>query len=170
VPLEAPLTAGAAASTRVGAAADAGLPSSLPTVVLSNEGVDRRLKEAAGHVLLVHIWATWCAPCLSELPAFDRIAQKAEARGVRVLALAVDTDDRDIARVPDVLRARAPHLSPTVADFTGKREFFALFSKTWRGTIPATFVFAPDGRVHREFPNAADPQKVSAALDELLSH
>lgn len=169
VPVEPGPMAEPAGAPRAGEDASGDRPaSSLPLVVLSLEGVRGRMKEAAGHVLLVHIWATWCAPCLTELPAFDRVAHGAAARGARVLALSVDSDERDLARVRDVLRARAPHLAPTVADFAGKREFLALFSKTWRGNIPATFVFAKDGTLHRAFPGSAEPETLNAALDQLL--
>jgi thiol-disulfide isomerase/thioredoxin len=165
VPVESALTADADGPV----AADAALPANEPMVVLDTAGVRRRLRDAVGHPLLVHVWATWCAPCLQELPSFDEIAERARARGVQILALAVDTEYRDVARVPTVLRTRAPHLAPVVADHGGSPEFFALFSKTWRGTIPATFVFSREGHVHRAFPLFAHPKKLEAALDEVLS-
>lgn len=163
VPVEAPLTADAQV------AADAAVPANEPLVVLDMVGVRRRLRDAVGRPLLVHVWASWCAPCLKELPSFDRIAQRARSRGVQILALAVDSEYSDVARVATVLRKRAPHLAPVIADHRGAPEFPQLFSKTWRGSIPATFVFSRDGKMHREFPLFAHPQKLEAALDEVLS-
>jgi thiol-disulfide isomerase/thioredoxin len=165
VPVESALTKPA----EVPVAADAAVPANERMVVLNTVGVRRRLRDAVGRPLLVHVWASWCAPCLQELPSFDALAERARARGVEILALAVDTEYRDVARVADVLRARAPHLAPVIADHGGSPEFFALFSPTWRGTIPATFVFARNGKVHRAFPVFADPKKLEAALDEVLS-
>lgn len=46
----------------------------------------------AGHVTLVNIWATWCAPCTKEMPSIERAYQAYRARGFRVAAVSVDTD------------------------------------------------------------------------------
>lgn len=157
-----------AAGAAAGGGAAGTLPSAGPLVTLTIDGVRRQIQQAAGRVLLVHAWATWCAPCLYELPEFDRIAAKASARGARVLALAVDTEYGDIARVATVLRERAPHLAPVIVDYGGKNEFFRLFSIDWSGSIPATFVFDRSGKLQAQFLNVGEFQGMNAALDRLL--
>ncbi len=47
-------------------------------------------KEAAGKPLLVNLWATWCAPCVAELPALDSLAGTAATKGVKVIAVSQD--------------------------------------------------------------------------------
>ncbi len=44
-----------------------------------------------GKPLILNFWATWCVPCIRELPALQRFQRDFEARGWRVLALAVDS-------------------------------------------------------------------------------
>jgi thiol-disulfide isomerase/thioredoxin len=46
-----------------------------------------------GRPLVVNFWATWCAPCLREMPALDQFARSPAARGARVVGLAVDQRD-----------------------------------------------------------------------------
>lgn len=146
--------------------ADGGVPAAPST--LSLDGVRERLRRAVGHVLLVHVWASWCAPCLDELPRYDRVAEAARARGAQLLTLAVDSEPQDISHVGPVLRARAPHLEAVIAEHQGREEFFTMFSKSWRGTIPATFVFDRAGKLRRAYPEGADLSALSATLDGLL--
>ncbi|HZV57557.1 MAG TPA: TlpA disulfide reductase family protein [Sphingobium sp.] len=47
--------------------------------------------QAAGKPLIVNLWATWCAPCVAELPALDRFAGTAAGRGVTVIAVSQDS-------------------------------------------------------------------------------
>jgi len=55
----------------------------------------------AGHVLLINFWAGWCPPCLREMPALQRLAERFEGRPFQVLAVNVGEDAR---RVRETLR------------------------------------------------------------------
>jgi cytochrome c biogenesis protein CcmG, thiol:disulfide interchange protein DsbE len=47
----------------------------------------------AGHVTLVNIWATWCHPCLREMPSLERLYHVYGSRGFRVAAVSIDAAD-----------------------------------------------------------------------------
>lgn len=47
-------------------------------------------KEYTGHVTLVNIWATWCAPCRAEMPAMEELYQAYKDQGFRIAAVSVD--------------------------------------------------------------------------------
>ncbi len=54
------------------------------------DGAPLKISSLAGQPLLVNFWATWCPPCVEELPLLNRFHQEQQARGWRVLGLAVD--------------------------------------------------------------------------------
>ncbi len=69
-------------------------PHPLPTFSFSDShGQTMSLSGFKGHGLILTLWATWCAPCLTELPTLDRLA----ADGVRVIAVNQDLGGQDVA-------------------------------------------------------------------------
>lgn len=50
------------------------------------------LRSLRGQVVLLDLWASWCAPCREEMPLLDDLARRLEAKGVRVVAVSVDED------------------------------------------------------------------------------
>lgn len=83
-------------SGRVGLArGDAAPAMTLPRV----DGGDATLSALRGRVVLVNIWATWCLPCVREMPALQSVYERYRDDGLEVLAVAVD--DRPGRRMPD---------------------------------------------------------------------
>jgi thiol-disulfide isomerase/thioredoxin len=70
------------------------------------DGVAHTLQDYSGQVLVVNFWATWCPPCVRELPALDRLQQQLADNGVVVLGVNLGETTEDIntflQRVVDV--------------------------------------------------------------------
>jgi thiol-disulfide isomerase/thioredoxin len=62
-----------------------------------------RLSEHRGKVVMVNFWATWCPPCLEEMPAMERLYRQHRDVGFTLVAVSVDTDP---AKVPPFLASR----------------------------------------------------------------
>ncbi|WP_333832841.1 TlpA disulfide reductase family protein [Rubrimonas sp.] len=66
------------------------------TAFFDAEGRERRFADGVGAVQVVNFWATWCPPCLKEMPSLDRLAKALE--GGEAMVLAVSTDRGDPAK------------------------------------------------------------------------
>jgi thiol-disulfide isomerase/thioredoxin len=113
------------------------------------------------------MWASWCGPCLEELPIIDAFARRARERGIAVLSLALDTDYRGGGRVPAVLHDRAPHLTPIIARFDDASAFMSMFSREWEGTIPALFVFDRAGKLRKSWFQPVEAPELEQLIEQL---
>lgn len=59
------------------------------------DGADHTLAQMAGRLVLVNLWATWCAPCKAEMPALDRLQGRLGGQDFSVVAINVDTRNLD---------------------------------------------------------------------------
>ncbi len=110
-----------------------------PTPQLIGQTIDQKgfdLSQQKDQVVLVHFWATWCGPCMVEMPILDKFYRQHAAQGLTVIAISADTPKhRD-----DVVKFMQPYTfqAAMLSDFT-TNGFGAPQS------IPATYVIDSHG-------------------------
>lgn len=74
-------------------------PAPLPEVpFVDGDGTARALAGFKGKRVVLNFWATWCAPCVAEMPALDRLRARMAGRGIEVLALSSDRGGAPVVR------------------------------------------------------------------------
>lgn len=113
-----------------------GEPPALPARDLA--GRDLRLADFAGRVLLVNFWATWCAPCVAEMPSLQRLRARFGPRDLEVLAI---NHQENAARI-------APFVARHGLEFAIARDHDGSIAAAWSVRVwPTTFVLGPDQRI-----------------------
>ena len=98
-----------------------------------------------GKLLLVNFWATWCPPCVEELPLLDFFYQENKDKNLQVVGLAVDQP----SAVRTWLQARPLNFPVGMAGLGGTELSKSLGNKS--GSLPFTVVFSPSGvLLHRK--------------------
>jgi peroxiredoxin len=105
------------------------------------------LSQLKGRIVVLNFWATWCPPCIAEMPSLVQMQQRMKAKGVTVLAVSVDVDQSNYQRF---LRDHNVNLL-SVRDGDGK-------SNALYGTFkfPETYVIDRGGVVRRKFIGPVD--------------
>ncbi len=70
-------------------------------ILTDTEGNQKKLSDYRGKVVILSFWASWCAPCLLELPTFAELESKYGEHGLRVIAVNVDEGEEGITRAKD---------------------------------------------------------------------
>lgn len=65
-------------------------------VLQSSGGATRKLSNYRGKVVLVNLWATWCPPCIEEMPVLDQLAKDYADKGLVVIGIAGDDDTQAV--------------------------------------------------------------------------
>ncbi|MBI5720114.1 MAG: TlpA family protein disulfide reductase [Burkholderiales bacterium] len=108
------------------------------------EGGELALSTLRGRPLLINFWATWCPPCIREMPAIDRFAQQFAANGWQVLGLAADQEKP----VRDFLSRNPVRYPIALAGFDGIALSRQLGNEA--GALPFTVALDAQGRIaHR---------------------
>jgi thiol-disulfide isomerase/thioredoxin len=159
--------AAAVAAAPVHAAGDA-RPARPGYVVVDLPAIKKALKESRGHAVLVHFWATWCSPCLEELPVMEKFAREMKPRGVQVMSLSLDDPDKSGARVSKVLSEVAPSLTPSIARIADADDFISQFDRDWEGAIPAVFGYDAQGQLRGRLIGEATRRELDQMVARLL--
>jgi peroxiredoxin len=113
------------------------------------QDTDRKvsLSELHGQVVVLNFWATWCAPCVAEVPSLVAMSQRMKDKGVTVLAVSVDVDSDAYHRF----------LKDHGVTFLTVRDADQKSNSLYGTTIfPETYIIDRQGVVRRKFIGAVD--------------
>ncbi|HVJ63290.1 MAG TPA: TlpA disulfide reductase family protein [Tahibacter sp.] len=121
------------------------------------DGKEFDLAAQKGHWVIVNYWATWCSPCIKELPEISKFVQ--EHKNVRAIGLAYE--DTDKAEIVAFLKAH-PVVFPIaqVDTFDPPKAF-----ETPRG-LPTTYIIDPAGKIAQKFTGPVDEAALRKAIPE----
>ena len=96
---------------------------------------------------VVNFWATWCKPCIQELPAFDSLYAATANRPVKVLLVCLDFKEELEKKVNPFLRKSNIRIECVLLDEINGNDFINKISPQWTGAIPAS-LFKYKSAVH----------------------
>ena len=134
--------------------------------VLTADKLGERIQQSSAPVTLVHVWATWCEPCREEFPELLRVRQAYASRGLELILVSADSPDAR-ASVERFL-AEWGVLSGSYQIDNPNAAFINTLCTNWSGALPASFFFAPGGRLQRWWEGKAEYARYREASEQLL--
>src|SRR5437016_9104064 len=113
--------------------------------LIDTQGYEKLVEQYRGEPLLVTFWATWCEPCRHEYPMLNQLAKQYAPQGLKVVGVSLD-DDGDLILMRRFL-ARYKPVFPNYRKQAGGEEAFRQAALAgWTGALPASVLYAKDGR------------------------
>jgi peroxiredoxin len=134
---------------------------------LDEPGLSKLARNGGKNLVLVNVWATWCGPCVSELPDLVTMNRMYRHRNFRLVTISLDDPDKKDAALK-VLADK--HVSATnyISAVKDRDRFGDLLDKEWPGPVPYTLLIAPGGKVIYRKSGAMEPLEVRRAVVSYL--
>ncbi len=124
------------------------------------------LEAHRGQVTLVNLWATWCAPCLREIPELLELEADLSDRGFSLIAISLDDAD-----ATDTIREYRDRWFPTLKTYHNTTadwfQLIATLEPNWSGVLPTSFLLGRDGELIATITGGKDYAAFEA---EILPH
>jgi peroxiredoxin len=134
---------------------------------LDEAGLSKLVKNDTDKLLLVNVWATWCGPCVAELPEFVTANRMYRRRNFQLVTISLDEPEQQA----DALKLlREKHVAATnyLSTVSNRDRFADLLDKEWQGPVPYTLLIAPGGKIIYRHTNEIEPLELRRQIVEFL--
>lgn len=128
----------------------------------------RILAAQKGKVTLLNVWATWCAPCVSEFPEIVQLERAYRDRGVVVISVSADAPQEIDSEVLPFLDKHEPGFPVYLKQTNDTEGFVKGIDPEWEGEIPATFFYDRDGNLKAKRFGITTRKDMEQTLEVLL--
>ncbi len=121
--------------------------------LLNINQLNERIKNGKDSTYVVNFWATWCAPCIKELPHFEKLGAEYKSEKVAVLLVSLDFKSKLESNVIPFVKRKNLKNEVFLLNESNPQEFIDRIDPSWSGSIPATLFIKNDKRkfVESEF-------------------
>lgn len=134
---------------------------------LDEAALMKLVKNDTDKLLLVNVWATWCGPCVAELPELVTMNRMYRKRNFQMITISLDEPESEKAALK-VLQEKKVAATNYISTIASKDKFADLLDKDWPGPVPYTLLIAPGGKVIYRQAGPLEPLTVRRAVVDHL--
>jgi thiol-disulfide isomerase/thioredoxin len=117
--------------------------------LLTVDELEQRFSAGGDTTYVVNFWATWCLPCVQELPHFEKFGKAYRDEPVKVLLVSVDSRTKLNSAVTPFVKKKGLQNEVVLLNETNQQQYIDRISPDWSGSLPAT-LFVNKGKKVRQ--------------------
>ena len=114
--------------------------------VYDYNGFEKFLNKKDNKIYVVNFWATWCAPCVKELPHFEKLNGNYKNKNVEVILVSLDFPHLYETKLKPFIKENKLTSKVIALDDVDMNSWIPKVDKTWSGSIPATIIYKNDNK------------------------
>ena len=114
--------------------------------IVDFNGLKPYLNKTDGKTYVVNFWATWCAPCVKELPYFEELRSNYKGKDVEVLLVSLDFPRKYETKLKPFIKEKNLKSLVIAFDDVDQNTWIPAINENWSGAIPATIIYNNNGR------------------------
>lgn len=135
--------------------------------VVRSVDLQQRIAAEAEKIHVINFWATWCGPCVKEIPFFEKITSEAH-RNVKVLLVSLDLDlDPDAEKVYNFIKRKNIQSEVVLLDEPDPNSWINYIAPEWSGALPATIIINPKTGQRKFIGRSLHEGELEQYLDEI---
>ena len=141
---------------------------SLPFPVYDYEGLSPLLHKEDDKTYIINFWATWCKPCVEELPDFERTFAEQQKNNVAMVLVSLDMPNMWEKRLIPFVKQKGLKGEVVILDDPKMNDWIPKIDADWEGGIPATLIY---NKNKREFyPHGFTYDELNAELQKFINN
>lgn len=117
-------------------------------------------------VYVVNFWATWCRPCVKEMPAFNQLFEKYSNEKVKIILVSLDFGENIQSRISSFKHNHNLKPDIVILDDPDSNSWINKVNKDWSGAIPATLIY--NKRNRKFYEQSFDFEDLDKELNKFL--
>lgn len=114
------------------------------------DGLENYIKPQNDTIYIVNFWATWCKPCIEELPYFEKINEEYGSKNVKVILVSMDMSKQVLSRLIPFLEKNKIKSEVILLNDVDADAWINKVDPSWSGALPATLIYNSKKRLFFE--------------------
>ncbi len=125
-------------------------------------------KNKSDTLYVINFWATWCKPCVQELPAFEKLNVQYQNQKVKVLLISLDFK-KELPKLNKFINDKHLISSVMLLDEPNYNNWIPMIDKDWSGSIPATLLILGGKQIHQFYEQAFEYEELNTLILKIIN-
>ena len=143
--------------------------SSAQTAMIKWTDMSKILNPENDTTYIINFWATWCKPCVQELPNFEKIGSVYQSKKTKVILISLDFKREFESRLKPFVKDRAIKSTVYLLDEPNYNSWIDKVDTGWSGAIPATIIINKQKNIHQFYEREFTFEELNKIVEPLIN-